>query len=242
MSLVTPPEPVTPESNVTRNEATRNGAPLSNAERQRLYRQRQKNATSSNPAPTTSKPLRKISKARDGNGPKPPPTPILTAPPRSHSGRVAYSEEVMDEILRRLSHGETLRNVCASSPDFPAPATVIDWVHENRCGLTERYARARERQLEAWAEEVLDKADATSTEQGAVQRDRLSVDARKWLLSKLKPEKYGDRLDVTSAGKPLTSASDLDIAKALARALAVPALPAPEPIDVVATEVKEGES
>jgi terminase small subunit-like protein len=149
----------------------------------------------------------------------------------------------MDEILRRISHGETLKRVCASNPDFPSPATVIEWVHQDRCGLADRYARARDRQLEAWAEEVLDKADAASTDNGAVNRDRLAVDARKWLLSKLKPEKYGDRLhaDITSGGKALASASDLDIAKALAHALQARALPPPEPIDVEAVPVKEGE-
>jgi hypothetical protein len=144
----------------------------------------------------------------------------------------------MDEILRRMSHGETLKRVCASNPDFPSPATVIEWVHQDRHNLANRYARARDRQLEAWAEEVLDKADAASTDNGAVQRDRLAVDARKWLLSKLKPEKYGDKLDVTSAGKPLAAVSDLDIAKALANALAAPALSAPV-IDAEAIEVKQ---
>ena len=55
---------------------------------------------------------------------------------------------------------------------------------------------------------------------------------------------YGDRLqaDITSAGRSLASASDLDIAKALAHALA-PALPAPTMIEAEAIEVKpEGEA
>ena len=64
---------------------------------------------------------------------------------------------------------------------------------------------------------------------------RLVLDAKKFLLSKLKPQVYGERFqaDITSGGKPLSVASDLDIAKALAHALAVPALPAPEPLDVI---------
>jgi hypothetical protein len=280
MSLAMSTESVTPESNVTVQPPvtpTRN-APLSNAERQRLYRQRQRqrekrqaiaqdepaaasgranvalpaeimSENDSSPSNviritprTDDRSTRKASKARNGDGPKPPPTPVLTAPPRTPKGREPkYCEEIMDEVLRRISHGETLKRVCASNPDFPSPATVIEWVHQNRCGLADRYARARDRQLEAWAEEVLDKADAASTDNGAVNRDRLAVDARKWLLSKLKPERYGDKLDVTSAGKPLASASDLDIAKALAHALA-PALPAPEPIDVESVPVEpEGE-
>jgi hypothetical protein len=35
----------------------------------------------------------------------------------------------------------------------------------------------------------------------AVQRARLKVDTRKWLLSKLQPKKYGDKLDMNVAGK-----------------------------------------
>jgi hypothetical protein len=31
----------------------------------------------------------------------------------------------------------------------------------------------------------------------AVQRSKLRVDARKWIASKLKPKKYGDKLDTT---------------------------------------------
>jgi hypothetical protein len=42
------------------------------------------------------------------------------------------------------------------------------------------------------------------------------------------------------AGKPLASASGLDIAKALAHALAAPALPAPEPIVVEALKGEVG--
>jgi hypothetical protein len=68
---------------------------------------------------------------------------------------------------------------------------------------------------------------------------RLVVDSKKWLIARLRPAQYGDKVDVTSAGRPLISASDLDIAKALAHAL-TPALPAPEPIEVEAVEVKPG--
>ena len=72
---------------------------------------------------------------------------------------------------------------------------------------------------------------------------RLEIDAKKWLLARIRPAQYGDKIDLTSAGKALTSASDLDIAKALAHALAAPALLAPPVIDAEATEVKlEGDA
>jgi hypothetical protein len=198
-------------------------------------------ATTAEPAPST-KPRPGGHKLRrlDPNKPKRPvtPTPRLYAPPPTDDHPGKYPSEVIDDILRRVSHGETLTQACNSNPDFPSPPTVIDWVHENRHNLAERYARARDRQLERWADDLVDtSAEAMRTPEKAPGA-RLVLDAKKFLLSKLKPQVYGDKLDVTSAGKPLTSASDLDIAKALAHAL-MPALPAPEPIDVEAVPVKE---
>lgn len=66
--------------------------------------------------------------------------------------------------------------------------------------------------LEHWSDEVIDISDdgsndwmernhgedkqSTWTINGEhVQRSRLRVDTRKWLLSKLKPERYGDRVE-----------------------------------------------
>lgn len=37
----------------------------------------------------------------------------------------------------------------------------------------------------------------------ALQRSRLRVDTRKWLMSKLAAKKYGDKLDMTTNGKDL---------------------------------------
>ena len=106
----------------------------------------------------------------------------------------------MDEILRRISHGETLTHACASNPDFPAPSTVVDWVHQNRANVAERYARARDRQIEAWSDQILDKADAALKNPETAHAARLAVDARKFLLSKLKPEVYGDRVEARVTG------------------------------------------
>jgi hypothetical protein len=76
----------------------------------------------------------------------------------------------------------------------------------------ERYARAKEAALEAMADEMLDIADDVERDtyedgEGAVRiapdvvnRARLRVDTRKWIMSKLAPKKYGDKLDVDHKG------------------------------------------
>ena len=76
--------------------------------------------------------------------------------------------------------------------------------------LAERYARAKERQMEAEVMKIVDIADDTT---GDVQRDRLRVDARKWIAAKLMPKKYGDRMDVTSNGETMKAYINIDTEK-----------------------------
>ena len=44
-----------------------------------------------------------------------------------------------------------------------------------------------------------------------VNRSRLRVDTRKWLLSKLIPKKYGDKIDVTSGGERIQPPAELRV-------------------------------
>lgn len=104
-----------------------------------------------------------------------------------------YTQEIADEICRRLAEGETLRAICRDMG--LAIGTVLGWVRDDRDGFAERYARARDIGYEVMADELIDIADGGSDDW---QRDRLRVDARKWLLAKALPKRYGDR--VTLAG------------------------------------------
>lgn len=73
-----------------------------------------------------------------------------------------------------------------------------------------RYARACEDRADNIADEILSIADAGSNSDNIiVQRDRLRVDSRKWILAKLHPKKYGDKIDMTSNGKDLIPARTL---------------------------------
>lgn len=85
--------------------------------------------------------------------------------------------------------------------------TFIGWVGEDP-ELAERYTRAREVLVERMAAETLEIADQPvgstehgTTDSGAVQKQRLQVDTRKWLLSKLAPKRYGDRMTLAGDDK-----------------------------------------
>lgn len=108
---------------------------------------------------------------------------------RTRGRPTRYTEKVAVEILQRMANGETLRKICMDK-HLPSASTARLWVLEDREGFSERYAQARALLCEYWADEQIEIADNAK---GDVQRDRLRVDTRKWLLSKLRPEEYGDR-------------------------------------------------
>ena len=107
-------------------------------------------------------------------------------------------------ICDRLAAGESLRSICAD-PAMPSRQTVTWWAMGERGApktFVDQYARAREAGLLTMADEIQEIADASSElESGpAVQAARLRVDARKWLLSKMMPKQFGDRLGIEGPG------------------------------------------
>lgn len=121
-----------------------------------------------------------------------------------------FTEEIAAKVLAQLEKGSTLRQI-AKIPGMPARSTVCDWARGDS-GAPEdfggRYARARGIGLDAIAEQILEIADTPCvglknetdgdgvlvkvTTGDMIEHRRLQVDARKWLLSKMRPDKYGD--------------------------------------------------
>lgn len=122
-----------------------------------------------------------------------------------------YTPELAATICERLAGGETLRAICRD-PGMPDERTVRGWAIDDRDGFSPHYARARELGYHAMADETLEIADDTShdfrtveTDDGTreivdhehIQRSRLRVDTRKWLLAKALPKIYGEKVAFT---------------------------------------------
>jgi hypothetical protein len=82
-------------------------------------------------------------------------------------------------------------------------STFLRWVDDDAT-LAENYARAREDLIERMATEIMEISDQDvgvavdgKKDWAAVQKHRLQVDTRKWLLSKLAPKKFGDKIEVS---------------------------------------------
>ena len=121
-----------------------------------------------------------------------------------------YTKDLGEQICRRIASGESLKSICRCD-SMPGEGTVRGWVLDDRDSFSALYARARTLQAERWADEIVDIADdgtndyverlrngETLSEFDAehVQRSKLRVDARKWMLSKLLRKTYGDRSEV----------------------------------------------
>jgi len=128
-----------------------------------------------------------------------------------------YTDALADELLSRLSAGESLRQICRD-PHMPDERRVREWAIDNREGFSPRYAHARQIGWESIAEETLEIADDGSNDwyerelksgrkvkkfdYDHVERSKLRVDTRKWLLAKMLPALFGDKLPPAPSARP----------------------------------------
>jgi|SRR5579872_4443994 len=101
-----------------------------------------------------------------------------------------YSKELGDKICQQLADGDSLRAICRCS-GMPPESTVRQWVRDDRDGFAARYREARALLVERWADEIIEIAD---NDQFEPNDRRVKIDTRKWLMSKLAPRRYGDKL------------------------------------------------
>jgi len=128
-----------------------------------------------------------------------------------------FTEEIASSICEQIATtSKSLRTICKAE-DMPSVRTVLNWLSEGdkEDGKAEfkeflrQYARARDQQADFLAEEILEIADDGTNDlmtitkgdvsyeqenKEVTNRSKLRVDARKWISSKLKPKKYGDRI------------------------------------------------
>jgi len=110
-----------------------------------------------------------------------------------------------DRVCALLAEGCTLRQI-AGELRIESASSITDWVRAD-AEFAAHYARAMELRCERMAEEILEIADDNYTgpdgraDNGAVQQARLRVDSRRWLLSKLMPRKYGDKITQEITGE-----------------------------------------
>ena len=127
---------------------------------------------------------------------------------------MAYSKEEKENIFNiifdTIESGKSLRYALLKVP--LSSKTFYEWIEEDE-EKVKQYARVTELRAEALLDEMFDIVDETSldtitTDKGQeipngewMQRSRLRYDARKWLIGKLNPKKYGDKIQNEHSGE-----------------------------------------
>jgi len=121
-----------------------------------------------------------------------------------------YSQKLASELCKILSQGISLRRACEMK-GMPDASTVFRWLADKQ-DFREQYARAKEESADAQHEILSDLGDEAiklsqivdpKSSGAVVQAVKLKADNMKWSMSKMKPKKYGDKLDLTTDGKAL---------------------------------------
>ena len=123
--------------------------------------------------------------------------------------------EILERICEEIATSENgLHKICEPS-DMPKARIVFNWLTEDEEFL-HKYTRAKDLQAEYMAQKILEISDDSSDDvmqvkkgkefidvenREFVSRSKLRVDARIWLMSKLAPKKYGNKVDVTTDGE-----------------------------------------
>lgn len=116
-----------------------------------------------------------------------------------------FDPDKFKTIIEYIESGESLRKSCElvelNRRDF------YKWIDEDE-ERKNRYARATKDRHDKIFEEILEIADDSSNDfitdsegfeklnHEHVQRSKLRIDSRKWMLGKMNPTKYGDRINV----------------------------------------------
>ena len=146
-----------------------------------------------------------------------------------------YTPAMAKSICTQIAEGKSLREICRAD-GMPYDATVREWVVDDREGFYSHYTRAVQARAILWAEEITGIADDGTqdtytdpstgqerTNAEVVARSRLRVDTRKWMLSKVLPKIYGDKLDLNHGVQP-----DNPLAKLLEQIQGTPLRPKSE--------------
>jgi hypothetical protein len=117
--------------------------------------------------------------------------------------------EQIDVCLDLIAIAEPVRKACHTAGITPQQFYRRMLADET---IAERYARAKEAALDAMADDILAISDDGSndtyldedgnerTRTDVIARSRLRVDSRKWIMSKLAPKKWGDKVTQEHTG------------------------------------------
>ena len=135
-----------------------------------------------------------------------------------------YDQDTANQVCEMLQGGKSLRASCVDL-DLN-PSTILLWA-KSHPEFNEQYTRAREIGYGLLADEIVSIADTPligvetkikqdgsreTTEGDMLGHRKLQIDTRKWMLSKMLPKVYGDKLELSGdANNPIHTVTRVEL-------------------------------
>ena len=123
-------------------------------------------------------------------------------------------EYIFNDIEEEIIGGRAIRNILLDK-GMPSASNFFAWLKKNP-EWQKRYACACKMRADLLFESIehdfLEEPEYTNTAHGSkidsawVQLQTMKINAKKWMIAKMAPEVYGDKIDVTSDNKPIEQA------------------------------------
>ena len=149
---------------------------------------------------------------------------IQHAQDRKHGKDFTYTREVFESIIARVATGESVRSICKDE-GMPSRDTFFVWLYRDP-SLADQYAHAKAISAYADEDELNEISDDGTNDWmerrnkdgeivgwqlngEAVQRSRLRVETRRWLMERRMPTRFGQKVDVNHGVQPDNPLSSL---------------------------------
>lgn len=116
-------------------------------------------------------------------------------------GRRNIDKKKVDEMLRRLADGESLRSICATE-GMPAKCTVLGWVVDGKHPeFAEAYMTARRAAGFAHADRVVEVCDKAERGELPAQAARVMLQGLTWAAERMASKAHSTKQEVEHKGR-----------------------------------------
>jgi transposase-like protein len=109
-----------------------------------------------------------------------------------------YTPELAAKFCAAIADGGSLRAVCGKA-GMPSKATVFRWIREHT-EFAKQYELATDDRADGHIDEVIEIADKCAVDKDAVAKAKLRIYARIEAVQRMKPRKYGSKMQLTGDG------------------------------------------
>lgn len=109
-----------------------------------------------------------------------------------------YTPKQAAKFCAAIADGASVRAACRK-PGMPSKATVFKWLAEQP-DFVKMYEVATDERADTHVEEIVDIADNCKSDKASIQKARLRIYARESAAARMKPRKYGTKLQLTGEG------------------------------------------